>query len=66
MSKTKTKLQVADLEAWQEFRIGGTWYRALLPPLCRFANPNVNWCCLNLETIKEVLLRASRMVDELR
>jgi hypothetical protein len=62
----KTKTRVADLEAWQEFRIGGTWYKNLLPPLCRFYGQTGQMWCLNLKTWKEDSLMSRLGVDEVR
>lgn len=66
MPKTKTKPCVGDLEAWQEFRIKRTWYKALLPPLCRISQLTGQVWCLNLKTWKEDSLLARAKVDELR
>lgn len=55
---------VADIDTCQEFRIGETWYRALLPPLCRHT-ATVRWV-LNLTTLLAQGIKMGQKIEELR
>lgn len=57
---------IGELEAFQEFRIKQTWYKNLLPPLCRISQLTGQIWCLNLKTWKEDSLLSRRRVDEVR
>jgi hypothetical protein len=59
-------LRVGDLEVCQEFRVGDTWYRALLPPLLYHTRHMVGRWCLNLTTLRGQSLDGAAEVDELR
>lgn len=61
-----SKPMVGELEAFQEFRIKRTWYKNLLPPLCRISQLTGQIWCLNLKTWKEDSLLSRRRVDEVR
>lgn len=65
MEKTN-RPRIGELEAFQEFRIKRTWYKNLLPPLCRISQLTGQIWCLNMRTWKEDSLLAGRRVDEVR